>query len=161
MGSAICTFDINDVQETFNGKFKEQASSSSAWLPVLSSKVPEPRPGQCVNDTQTLPDTGTFLLLQCFELCRQVADELRWLISFPVLNFIRGHPLMDSAVPHLNNKPAFFKRDLIFTHLVVDRIGNYTIFYAGACEYRFFTHFQQFFPFFNIIKIFSCPLTFR
>ena len=60
MGSAICTFDINDVQETFNGKFKEQATSSSAWLPVLSSKVPEPRPGQCVNNTQTLPDTGKY-----------------------------------------------------------------------------------------------------
>lgn len=108
MGSAICTFDINDIQETFGGKFKEQASSSSAWLPVLSSKVPEPRPGQCVNDTQTLPDT--------------------------VLNFIRGHPLMDSAVPHMNNKPVYFKRDLIFTHLVVDRIGNYTIYYAGAYD---------------------------
>ena len=54
-GSAICVFNTADVQTAFMGKFKEQASSSSAWLPVLSSKVPEPRPGQCVNDTQTLP----------------------------------------------------------------------------------------------------------
>lgn len=55
MGSAICSFDIKDIMEAFKGRFKEQATSSSAWLPVLSNKVPEPRPGECVNDTETLP----------------------------------------------------------------------------------------------------------
>lgn len=55
MGSAICSFSIDGVQQAFRGKFKEQATSSSAWLPVLSNRVPEPRPGQCVNDTETLP----------------------------------------------------------------------------------------------------------
>ncbi|KAI8432264.1 hypothetical protein MSG28_004702 [Choristoneura fumiferana] len=57
MGSAICTFTIGDIQKAFEGKFKEQATSSSAWLPVISSRVPEPRPGTCVNDTASLPDT--------------------------------------------------------------------------------------------------------
>lgn len=57
MGSAICIFTIADIQKAFEGKFKEQATSSSAWLPVISSKVPEPRPGTCVNDTASLPDT--------------------------------------------------------------------------------------------------------
>ncbi|RXG68176.1 Semaphorin-2A, partial [Armadillidium vulgare] len=47
MGSAICTFTLRDIQKAFMGRFKEQATSSSAWLPVLTSKVPEPRPGQC------------------------------------------------------------------------------------------------------------------
>ncbi|KAG1688937.1 Semaphorin-2A [Nymphon striatum] len=114
MGSAICTFSISEMIEAFNAKFKEQATSSSAWLPVLSSKVPEPRPGQCVNNTQTLPDS--------------------------VLNFIRTHPLMDSAVRHDNEKPVYYKRDFIFTHIVVDRlkvnypgiVKEYTIFYAGS-----------------------------
>lgn len=55
MGSAICTFRLEDIDHAFAGRFKEQASSTSAWLPVLSTKVPEPRPGQCVNDTETLP----------------------------------------------------------------------------------------------------------
>lgn len=77
------------------GKFKEQATSNSAWLPVLNSKVPEPRPGTCVNDTTNLPD--------------------------PVLNFIRSHPLMDKAVNHEHNNPVFYKRDLVFTKLVVDK----------------------------------------
>lgn len=79
----------------FAGKFKEQASSNSAWLPVLNSKVPEPRPGTCVNDTASLPDS--------------------------VLNFIRSHPLMDKAVNHEHNNPVFYKRDLVFTKLVVDK----------------------------------------
>lgn len=118
MGSAICSFSINDIQAAFAGKFKEQATSSSAWLPVLSSRVPEPRPGTCVNDTETLPDT--------------------------VLNFIRSHPLMDSAVQHENEKPVFYKRDVFFTKLVVDKLDvdiggavlDYTVYYAGTNDGR-------------------------
>nr|CAD7404930.1 unnamed protein product [Timema cristinae] len=98
----------------FKRKFKEQATSSSAWLPVLSSRVPEPRPGQCVNDTETLPDT--------------------------VLNFIRSHPLMDSAVDHEYGRPAYYKRNILFTHIVVDRLRfnifsteiEYLLFYGGT-----------------------------
>ncbi|XP_075210954.1 semaphorin 2a [Lycorma delicatula] len=118
MGSAICAFALEDIQSAFKGRFKEQATSSSAWLPVLSSRVPEPRPGECVNDTETLPDT--------------------------VLNFIRSHPLMDSAVAHRDDKPVFYKRDLLFTHLVVDKLKydvfgdqlEYTVYYAGTNEGR-------------------------
>jgi hypothetical protein len=80
---------------SISGKFKEQAKSDSAWLPVLNARVPEPRPGTCVNDTSSLPDT--------------------------VLNFIRSHPLMDKAVNHEHNNPVFYKRDLVFTKLVVDK----------------------------------------
>lgn len=116
MGSAICSFHIDAIQEAFRGKFKEQATSSSAWLPVLSNKVPEPRPGQCVNDTETFPDT--------------------------VLNFIRSHPLMDSAISHENEKPVFYKRDVMLTRLVVDKLRidfvgldlDYTVYYAGSSK---------------------------
>ncbi|EEB14535.1 Semaphorin-2A precursor, putative [Pediculus humanus corporis] len=116
MGSAICSYDIKDIIKAFKGRFKEQATSSSAWLPVLSNKVPEPRPGECVNNTETLPDT--------------------------VLNFIRSHPLMDEAVRHENDRPVFYKRDILFTHVVVDKIkidslvdqSEYTLFYAATSE---------------------------
>lgn len=110
VGSAICKFSLYSIQEVFNGKFKEQATSSSAWLPVLTSKVPDPRPGVCVNDTQSLPDS--------------------------VLNFIRGHPLMDSAVPHEHSRPVFYKRDVVFTRLVVQKeVANeqiITIYFAAT-----------------------------
>uniref|UniRef100_W8ANI8 Semaphorin-2A n=1 Tax=Ceratitis capitata TaxID=7213 RepID=W8ANI8_CERCA len=112
IGSAVCSFHINEVQAAFNGKFKEQSSSNSAWLPVLNSRVPEPRPGTCVNDTSNLPDT--------------------------VLYFIRSHPLMDKAVNHEHNNPVYYKRDLVFTKLVVDKIRidilnqEYTVYYVGT-----------------------------
>ncbi|XP_043240676.1 semaphorin-2A-like [Amphibalanus amphitrite] len=114
MGSAICTFSLADIQDAFAGKFKEQKTSSSAWLPVSNSAVPEPRPGQCVNDTQTLPDM--------------------------VLTFIQSHPLVDQAVSHQRNQPVFYRRDLVFTHLVVDKVTSgtfgsdreYTVYYAGS-----------------------------
>lgn len=80
---------------SFTGKFKEQASSNAAWLPVLNSKVPEPRPGTCVADTQTLPDA--------------------------VLNFVRKNPLMDKAVDHEFSNPVFYKRDIFLTKLIVDK----------------------------------------
>lgn len=70
MGSAICTFSLDDIQDAFLGRFKEQATSSSAWLPVLISKVPEPRPGQCVNDTQTLPGESLIKLISCQASCQ-------------------------------------------------------------------------------------------
>lgn len=57
IGSAICSYSMKNIQEAFAGKFKEQASASAAWLPVLRNKVPEPRPGTCVNDTTALPDS--------------------------------------------------------------------------------------------------------
>ena len=45
-GSAICSFNLNDINNVFdNGKFKEQATSTSMWLPVPTKDVPEPRPG--------------------------------------------------------------------------------------------------------------------
>jgi hypothetical protein len=59
-----------------------------------------------------------------------------------VLNFIRSHPLMDTAVSHENGKPVFYKRDLLFTHLVVDKLKidlfgtglEYIVYYAGTSE---------------------------
>jgi hypothetical protein len=113
-GSAVCTFDLNAVHAAFDGKFKEQATSTSAWLPVPLSKVPEPRPGSCVEDTRELPDR--------------------------VLNFMRSHPLMDEEVDHQGGEPVFYKRNVVFTHLVVDKISTgvfseqreYTVFYIGG-----------------------------
>lgn len=54
----------------------------------------------------------------------------------------RSHPLMDSAVRHEGDAPAFYKRDLVLTTLVVDKqfvdmLGDditYTVFYAGTSK---------------------------
>lgn len=111
-GSAICTFSLDSIQEAFNGKFKEQQSSTAAWLPVPSYKLNqnEPRPGSCVDDTQALSDH--------------------------LVTFIRGHPLMDSAVANENGRPVFYRRDIMFTKIVVDIMEidgvRYTVYFVGT-----------------------------
>jgi len=111
-GSAICTFSLDSIQEAFNGKFKEQQSSTAAWLPVPSYKLNpnEPRPGTCVDDTQALSDH--------------------------LVTFIRGHPLMDSAVANDNGRPVFYRRDIMFTKIVVDIIEidgiRYSVYFVGT-----------------------------
>lgn len=50
---------------------------------------------------------------------------------------------MDAAVSHERGVPVFFKRDLILTHLVVDKINinvdgedrNYVVYYTGSSKY--------------------------
>lgn len=49
---------------------------------------------------------------------------------------------MDSAVSHENEKPIYYKRDLFFTRLVVDKVKvdmlghqlDYTVYYAGTSK---------------------------
>lgn len=114
-GSAICTFTIDAIQDAFNGKFKEQQSSASAWLPVSAQLAPkvnhsDPRPGTCVDDTHSLSEN--------------------------LVTFIRSHPLMDSAVANDNGRPVFYRRDIQFTKIVVDIMQidgiAYTVYFAGT-----------------------------
>jgi len=109
-GSAICSFNLKDINNVFdNGKFKEQATSTSMWLPVPTKDVPEPRPGSCVDDTRELPDT--------------------------MLNFIRKHPLMDLDVPHDAHGPVFYQKDVVFTKIIVDEVFKKTSY--GSIDQQF------------------------
>ncbi|XP_067002986.1 semaphorin-1A [Anabrus simplex] len=95
-GSAVCAFSLQDITDTFEGNFKEQAQLNSNWLPVQSVKVPDPRPGQCVNDSRTLPDL--------------------------TLNFIKTHSLMDESVPSFFGQPVVIRTSFHyrFTQIAVD-----------------------------------------
>ncbi|XP_012264819.1 semaphorin-1A-like isoform X2 [Athalia rosae] len=95
-GSAVCAFTMRSILDIFQGVFKEQETINSNWLRVLPEKVPEPRPGACVNDSRTLPDV--------------------------TVNFVKAHPLMDEAVQPFYlfpviNKVSFNYR---FTKIAVD-----------------------------------------
>nr|CAD7195797.1 unnamed protein product [Timema douglasi] len=96
-GSAVCAFSIRSILETFEGPFKEQETMNANWLAVPSLKVPEPRPGQCVNDSRTLPDVS--------------------------VNFVKSHTLMDEAVPAFFTKPIIVRISLQyrFTKIAVDQ----------------------------------------
>lgn len=95
-GSAVCAFSLQDIADTFEGNFKEQSALNSNWLPVQSSKVPDPRPGQCHNDSRTLPDL--------------------------TLNFIKTHSLMDESVPSFFGQPIVIRTTVHyrFTQIAVD-----------------------------------------
>lgn len=82
-GSAVCAFSLQDIADTFAGNFKEQSAMNSNWLPVQDVKVPDPRPGQCTNDSRTLPDL--------------------------TLNFINTHSLMDESVPSFFGQPIVIR----------------------------------------------------
>uniref|UniRef100_A0A6Q2YAS5 Sema domain-containing protein n=1 Tax=Esox lucius TaxID=8010 RepID=A0A6Q2YAS5_ESOLU len=88
-GSAVCAFYMDDVEKVFNGKFKEQKTSDSAWTPVPEEQVPKPRPGSCAGDGP--------------------ASAYKSSTSFPddTLTFIKSYPLMDEAVPSVNDRPCF------------------------------------------------------
>ena len=62
----------------------------------LTSQVPSPRPGTCINDTRSLPDAN--------------------------INFIRNHVLMDDPVPPFFGAPVVVRTGLIsrFTVVAVD-----------------------------------------
>ena len=95
-GSAVCAFNMQSILDTFEGPFKEQESMNSNWLPVPITKVPEPRPGQCVNDSRTLPDVS--------------------------VNFVKSHTLMDYAVPAFFSRPVLIRisSQYRFTKVAVD-----------------------------------------
>lgn len=85
-GSAVCAFRVDDILAAFDGDFKSQKDSQSHWLPVEQAQVPKPRPGQCVEDSRTLTSIA--------------------------VNFIKNHPMMESAVPAVHNRPLLTKVNL-------------------------------------------------
>lgn len=95
-GSAVCAFRLEDILKTFDGPFKGHEDVNFNWLPVQNSKVPEPRPGQCVNDSRTLPEM--------------------------TVNFIKNHNLMDQSVPAFWGKPLVIYTGFKYryTHIAVD-----------------------------------------
>ncbi|KAK6188942.1 hypothetical protein SNE40_005016 [Patella caerulea] len=93
--SAICAFSVQDIENAFNGPFKDQSHSKANWLPVPESDVPYPRPGNCsIEDSRSLPDT--------------------------VVNFVKDRPLMDKAVAQQFGRPLFYKGNCLMQRLAVE-----------------------------------------
>lgn len=95
-GSAVCAFSMRSILDAFEGAFKEQETMNSNWLPVRSHDVPEPRPGSCVEDSQTLPEDN--------------------------INFAKSHSLMDEAVAGFFERPLLMKASFKyrFSKIAVD-----------------------------------------
>ncbi|XP_048848501.1 semaphorin-6D-like [Brienomyrus brachyistius] len=123
-GSAVCAFYMDDIERVFNGRFKEQKSSESAWTPVPEDQVPKPRPGCCAGDGP--------------------AAAYKSSITFPdeMLTFIKSYPLMDEAVPSVNDRPCFTLTGSRYklTQVAVDPSAgpyrNYTVLFLGSEDGR-------------------------
>ena len=83
------TCDIQGVQYGYLGFTKKYLFfnfSDSNWLPIRDSELPSTRPGSCVEDSTSLPESH--------------------------LNFIKRHSLMDDTVPSNGHGPIFVKTSM-------------------------------------------------
>uniref|UniRef100_M4AS37 Semaphorin-6D-like n=1 Tax=Xiphophorus maculatus TaxID=8083 RepID=M4AS37_XIPMA len=123
-GSAVCAFYMDDIEKVFNGKFKEQRTSDSSWTPVPDEQVPRPRPGTCAGDGP--------------------ASDYKSSVQFPdeMLTFIKSYPLMDEAVPSVNDRPCFTQTSSRskLTQIVVDvsagPLKDRTVMFLGSDDGR-------------------------
>uniref|UniRef100_A0A3Q2E0Z4 Semaphorin 6D n=1 Tax=Cyprinodon variegatus TaxID=28743 RepID=A0A3Q2E0Z4_CYPVA len=119
-GSAVCAFSMTDIEKVFMGRFKEQKTPDSVWTPFPEEKLPKPRPGSCAGHGP--------------------AASFKSSVEFPddTLQFIKSHPLMDTAVPSIGDEPWFTKTRVRYrlTALAVDSQAgphkNYTVVFIGA-----------------------------
>uniref|UniRef100_A0A665T3P9 Sema domain-containing protein n=1 Tax=Echeneis naucrates TaxID=173247 RepID=A0A665T3P9_ECHNA len=119
-GSAVCAFSMADIEKVFWGRFKEQKTPDSVWTPYPEEKLPKPRPGCCAGHGPTVS----------FKSSMEFPDD--------TLQFIKSHPLMDTAVPSVGDEPWFTKTRVRYrlTALAVDNEAgphkNYTVVFIGA-----------------------------
>ncbi|KAJ3598279.1 hypothetical protein NHX12_001790, partial [Muraenolepis orangiensis] len=99
------------TQKAFNGKFKEQRNSESAWTPVPEEQVPKPRPGCCAADGSA----------SAYKSSTTFPDE--------TLTFIKSYPLMDEAVPSVNDQ---FKLTQIAVDTSAGPYKNHTVVFLGS-----------------------------
>uniref|UniRef100_A0A8C1RVP7 Sema domain, transmembrane domain (TM), and cytoplasmic domain, (semaphorin) 6D n=1 Tax=Cyprinus carpio TaxID=7962 RepID=A0A8C1RVP7_CYPCA len=123
-GSAVCGFYLDDIEQVFNGKFKEQKNSDSVWMPVPEELVPKPRPGSCAGEGS--------------------ASSYSSSVQFPdsVLSFIKTHPLMDESVSAINSQPLITSTASRYklTQIVVDTAAgphkNRSVVFLGSEDGR-------------------------
>ncbi|XP_048372433.1 semaphorin-6A-like [Sphaerodactylus townsendi] len=90
-GSAVCAYDMLEIDKVFSGKFKRQLYQLSMWTPVPENQVPTPRPGSCA---------GTEPLEQ-YESSNDFPDN--------ILEFMAKHHLMDEGVSSTGSYPWFLR----------------------------------------------------
>ncbi|XP_056408069.1 semaphorin-6D-like isoform X3 [Hyla sarda] len=119
-GSGVCAFYMDEIEKVFNGKFKEQKTTESAWTPIPEDKVPVPRPGCCAG----------FGSATSYKASNEFPDV--------TLSFIKSFPLLDEAVPSITETPWFTKTTSRYklTQIAADTsagpYGNYTVLFLGS-----------------------------
>ncbi|XP_012875182.1 PREDICTED: semaphorin-4C [Dipodomys ordii] len=117
--SAVCEYQLEDIQRVFEGPYKEYHEQAQKWG-RYTDPVPSPRPGSCINNWHRHHGYTSSL---------ELPDN--------TLNFIKKHPLMEEQVGPRWGRPLLVKKDTNFTHLVADRVTGldgttYTVLFIGT-----------------------------
>ncbi|XP_069463218.1 semaphorin-4A [Ambystoma mexicanum] len=106
--SAVCAFDQKDIEDVFDGSFKELNKDSSRWI-TYTGPISNPRPGSCTVGSSSDKD----------------------------LTFMKDHFLMDRKVEAVGKHPVLIKQNVVYTRIVVDPVmaisGEvYNVLYLGT-----------------------------
>ncbi|KAE8618137.1 hypothetical protein XENTR_v10009283 [Xenopus tropicalis] len=117
--SAVCAFSMDEVQNAFNGLFKEVNRETQQWYTYTNS-VPEPRPGACITNSARDKKINSSL---------QMPDR--------VLNFVKDHFLMDSAI---RSQPLLLQSQIRYQQISVQRVRGlkktYDVLFLGTDDGR-------------------------
>uniref|UniRef100_A0A673G1V6 Semaphorin-4B-like n=1 Tax=Sinocyclocheilus rhinocerous TaxID=307959 RepID=A0A673G1V6_9TELE len=117
--SAVCAFTMDQVEEAFNGRYREVNRETQQWY-TYNHPVPEPRPGACITNTARAQGISSSL---------HMPDK--------VLNFVKDHFLMDSVI---RSQPLLLKRNVRYTQLAVHRVQalhkTYDVLFIGTDDGR-------------------------
>ncbi|XP_036606318.1 semaphorin-4E-like [Trichosurus vulpecula] len=106
--TAVCAYSMKTVQDVFSkGKYKgliTMENSHVKWV-MYRGEVPVPRPGACIDN-----------------FARSIGYNTSLDLPDKTLQFVRDHPLLDSALHPIGGTPVLLKRGSIYTKIVVDRI---------------------------------------
>ncbi|MEE6503792.1 hypothetical protein FKM82_004957 [Ascaphus truei] len=113
--SAVCAFTMHEVQKAFSGLYKEVNRETQQWYTYTQS-VPEPRPGACITNSARHMKINSSL---------QMPDR--------VLNFIKDHFLMDSAI---RSQPLLLQASVRYQQISVQRVrglrNTYDVLFLGT-----------------------------
>lgn len=151
--SAVCRYNISEVQRAFEGPYMEYQDSSRKWS-RYDGAVPEPRPGSVSAGGLC----GFFVGVQAGEppadgsLCpptfpgQCITDGSRRKgfnssqdLPNSVLDFVKLHPLMFEEVQPAGGEPLLVKRSVAYSRLAVDRVRAldgrpYDVLFMGTGE---------------------------
>ncbi|XP_017566597.1 sema domain, immunoglobulin domain (Ig), transmembrane domain (TM) and short cytoplasmic domain, (semaphorin) 4Ba [Pygocentrus nattereri] len=117
--SAVCSFNMDQVEEAFNGRYREVNRETQQWY-TYNHPVPEPRPGACITNAARAQGISSSL---------HMPDK--------VLNFVKDHFLMDSVI---RSQPMLLKRSVRYTQIAVHQVRAlhkaYNVLFVGTDDGR-------------------------
>ncbi|XP_065319779.1 semaphorin-2A-like isoform X1 [Gordionus sp. m RMFG-2023] len=103
IGSAICLFNIFDVDEALKSNFIRRPHTFSSWDQVPSTEIPE--------------------IISNNRECSNKTDTLSW--NEEAIYFMNEHPMVQNSVNQENHEPIFFHNNLELKKIIVDQIVGF------------------------------------